>query len=471
MGFPSLATSLMVAGLLVSVGAHAASPARTLLNENRLDEAAIICRQIEVLSTIDSDNFAACAWVFFRTDKAESAERFMEKLRKGAVTPEYQLLTAFSQLKKKNFDGTKNTLNALAEEHRGGNLGMAIQELNAEMYETMGQFDTAAFIYKQLASEDPTRARAHWSLARYYLSKGDIARAVTHLEATAKIWPKHMGSRYNLAVLKIQEGVLPEAARWLAECYKINRADPGVLEQLGLLFEKKGALADAVRYWQKAVALSKDTPIAKEKLGFYIIQAIDTLIEGKQFDKALAQLEAHSKNLGKDPNLLFRRAVIYRNLSKYDLAIRDLKAYRATAPDDAAAIRELGMCYVNLKLYDQAGSSFVRALELEPENGLNYAWLAYVLEGKGKLNDAREAWKRAVQYLTEPDELERARRRLAAVEKRMPAGKKDKPVQDVEPKAKEEASHEEEALPTDAESKKPAWEDGGTKTRAQIPRS
>jgi tetratricopeptide (TPR) repeat protein len=469
MGFPGITKSLTMAAALGALPIFAASPARVLLNENRLDEAAIICRQIEVLSTIDTDNFAACAWVFYRTDKDDSAERFMEKLRKGAVTPEYQLLTAFSQFRKKNFDAAKATLNVLSEEHRGGTLGMAIQELNAEMYETMGQFDTAAFIYKQLASEDPTRARAHWSLARYYLSKGDIARAVTHLEQTAKIWPKHMGSRYNLAVLKIQEGQLTEAARWLAESYKINRADPGVLEQLGLLFEKKGQLADAVRYWQKAVVLSKDTPIAKEKLAFYIIQAIDSLIEGKQYDKALAQLEAHSKNLGKDPKLLYRRAVIYRNLAKYDLAIRDLKAYRAVNPDDGGAIRELGMCYVNLKLFDQAGSSFTRALELEPENGLNYAWLAYVLEGKGKLADAREAWKRAVQYLTEPDELERARRRLAAVEKRMPAGKKDKFVEEVE-NHKDASEAPEEAVPSE-DGKKPAWEDGSAKGRAQIPRN
>lgn len=447
-------------GVLVS---HAASPARVLLNENRLDEATAVCRQIEVLSTIDADNFAACAWVYFRTDKDESAERFMEKMRKGAMTPEYQMLTAFSQMKKKNFDAAKATLNTLSEEHRSGAMGLSIQELNAEMYEQMGQLDTAAFIYKQVASEDPARARAHWSLARYYLSRSDLPRAITHLELTAKLWPKHLGSRYNLAVLKIQEGTLPEAAKWLAECYKINRADPGVLEQLGLLFEKKGSLAEAVRYWQKAIAISKDTPIAKEKLASYVIQAIDALIESKQFEKALVQVEAHSKTIGKDPKLLFRRAVIHRNLSNFDLAIRDLKAYRKINPDDGGAARELGMCYVNLKLNDQAGAVFMRALELEPENGLNYAWLAYVLENKGKLTEAREAWKRAIQYLTEPDELERARRRLATVEKRIPA-KKEKAVEEAEPE--KEAPDAEEG-----ESKKPAYEESGANTRAQIPRN
>ncbi len=433
----------------------AASPARVLLNENRLDEAVTVCRQVEALSTIDTDNFAACAWVFFRTDKDESAERFLEKIRKGAATPEYPLLLALSQIRKKNFEAAKASLTSLANEYRGGPLASTVQELSAEMYEAMGQYDTAAFIYKQIANEDPSRARAHWSLARYYLGKGEVPRAITHLEATAKHWPKHLGSRYNLAVLKIQEGALPEAAKWLAECYKINRADPGVLEQLGLLFEKKGSIAEAVRYWQRAVSISKDTPIAAEKLALYTTQAIDALMESNQYEKALAQVESYGKSVDKDPKLLFRRGVIHRNLAHYDLAIRDLKAYRKIGADDGVSARELGICYASLKQLDQAGANFVRALELEPENGLNYAWLAFVLESKGRFSEAREAWKRSIQYLTQPDELERARRRLAAVEKRIPAPKKENAVEQEEPKEEEiSASEESSASP-----------------RAQVPRN
>ncbi len=436
-----------------------ASPARVLLNENRLDEATAVCRQIELLSTIDPDNFAACAWVGFRTDRDDIGEKFLEKARKTGG-PELQMLQAYSQMKKKNYEGAKTILTALSEGNRSGSIGMAIQELNAEMYEMMGQLDTAAFIYKQVASEDPSRARAHWSLARYYLSKSEIPRAITHLEQTARLWPKHLGSRYNLGVLKIQEGALPEATKWLAESYKLNRSDPGVLEQLGLLFEKKGSLSDAVRYWQKASSLGKDAVIAREKLSHYLIQAVDSLIQSNQFDKALVQLNAHSRTL-KDPKLIFRRAVVYRNLGSFDAAIKDLREYRNLAPEDGGAARELGLCYVNLKLIDQAGQSFMKAIELEPENGLNYAWLAYVFENKGKMAEAREAWKRSLQYLTEPDELERARRRLAAVERRMPE-KKETSVE--ESPAKEEGSSQE------GEAKKPAYEDTSN-ARAQVPRN
>jgi tetratricopeptide (TPR) repeat protein len=388
----------------------------------------------------------------------------MEKIRKGVMTPEYQLLFAYAQIQQKKFDAAKVSINTLADAHRGDALAPAIQELNAELYEAMGQFDTAAFIYKQLVNEDPSRARAHWSLARYYLTKGDIPRAVSHLEQTAKHWPKHLGSRYNMAVLKIQEGSLQEAGKWLAECYRINRADAGVLEQLGLLFEKKGSLPEAVRYWQKAVAVSKDAPIAKEKLARYTIQSLDGLMDSNQFDKALAQITSYGKTVEKDPQLLFRRGVIYRNLAQYEKAVRDLKALRKLAGENGPASRELGICYANQKLLDPAGASFRKAVELEPQNGLNYAWLAFILESKGKLVESRDTWKRAIQYLTQPDEIERARRRLASLEKRVPGSKKEKTFGEDDSK--------EEAVPSEeANGKKPAWEEGSGRTRAQIPRN
>jgi tetratricopeptide (TPR) repeat protein len=405
------------------VPAIAASPVRTLLQENRMDEATAICRQFEVLSTTDPDNLLACAWVYYRTDRLDSAEALMAKLRKGSPGPEYQLLTAYAQMKRKQFEPARKTINGLAQDYRSGPIGSAVQEMSAELYELTNEPDTAAFLYKQVVSEDPMVARAHWGLGRYYLSHGDLGRAKTHLEQVAKLWPRHLGSRYDLAVLSLQTDSISDAAKWLAECYRINKGDPGVLEQLGLLFEKKGMINQAIKYWQRAVELAKDTakeaPVAKEKLGLYVTQVIDALIESKQYDQALAQIESYGKDL-KDPKLLVRRGVVYRNMGKYDKAVRDLIAYSTQQPKDPLAWRELGICYVNLKLWEQAGGSFVKATELEPNSGLDYAWLAFVLEEKGRYPEAKEAWQRAISLLTDPEELKRATRRLAALEKRLP---------------------------------------------------
>jgi tetratricopeptide (TPR) repeat protein len=145
------------------------------------------------------------------------------------------------------------------------------------------------------------------------------------------------------------------------------------------------------------------------------------MIDAKQFDQAMKELDTSGKVLNNDPKLLLRRGIIYRNLGKFEKAAGDLLAFVNMSPKDAQARRELGICYLNLKLNAQAMDNFSRAMELDPSNGMNYAWLAYVLEAQGKLLDAREAWQKALELLKDPKELERANRRLATIERQLSA--------------------------------------------------
>lgn len=414
-----LSFALLWAAIFFPAGGFAQSTVRSLLRENLLDDALRICRQYEVLSTPDKDNRLACAWVYFRSDRIDSAEKILEETRTDMNLPEYQLLLAMEKIKHKQFDEAKKLAESVSREYRGSTVGLTAQELSAEIYEIQGQLDTAAFIYKQVVSDDPKRGRAHWGLGRYYLSRGDNGRARTHLELTANYWPKHVGSRFNLAVLALGDGNLPEAYRWLSECYRLDKADAGVLEQLGVVFEKKGMITDAIRWWKKAVEVKRDSPLAKEKLATYVTSTVDALIESKQWEEALKQMLLSEKQMASDPSYLLKRGMIYRNLGKWDKAASDLNVYTNNNPGDASGMRELGVCYLNLKLPDQAAGFFNKALTLEPTNGMNYAWLAYVLESKGKLEEARQAWTKALELLKEPKEVQRATRRLASVEARL----------------------------------------------------
>lgn len=406
------------------------SPVRQFLAENRLEDALGTCRQFELLSTNDNDNLFACAWVYLRLDKSESAEKILERTKRSSLLPEYQLLQAYSKIKKKRFDEAKKILDPLTIEHKGTPIEMTAQEVTAEFYELQGQLPTAAFIYKGIIGSDPKRGRAHWGLARNYLAQGDTARAIMHLESTAKLWPKHMASRFNLGVLYLATDNIAESARWLSEAHKLNKGDPGVLEQMGLLFEKKGLIPEAVKYWQRALEINKTSTIAKEKLSVHFTAVIDNLIKNRKYSQAMAQMD--NGNVTEQPALLKRRGIIHRHLGRYEKAAGDLKSYygTVTAPD-AEAARELGICYVNLKLMDQALNYFQRAANAEPDEGMNHAWLAFALESKGKLDEARESWQKALELLKDPNELEKATRRLASIEKRLGKKKEKKGSMDM----------------------------------------
>jgi len=402
-----------------SLCAWGISDVRLQLQENRVDEAAATCRQFEELGSMSNDNFLACAWVYYRSDRPESAERLIEKHKKIFVGPEYHLLHSFGLLKRKQYEAARKEAIAVIDEKKGSALAMRAKEVNAEIYEAQGQLDTAAFIYKQIVGDDPKSGRAHWGLGRYYLVRNDVRRSLYHLETTTQLWPKHMASRYNLGVFFLSQNDYVQAAKWLRECYNLNKADADVLEQLGVLFEKKAMMPEAIKHWQRALEVRKESPIAKEKLNKYVLQVVDTLIEKQEYTQALAQLQVAGRNINDPTKIQIRRGIINRNLGNYETALGDLRAYINANPNDARALRELGICYTNLKLVDQAAGYFNRALNQEPDNGINYAWLAFAFEAKGDLNKARDAWSRALELLQDPKEIERATRKLASLQKRV----------------------------------------------------
>src|SRR4051812_4767082 len=110
---------LIAIGLFAYSPASALSPVRNLLQENRLDEALILCRQFEVLSTNDNDNFLACAWVYYKMDRVDSAEKLMDKMKRSFSLPEYQLLLAEGKIKRKQYDEAKKILSSITTEYKG----------------------------------------------------------------------------------------------------------------------------------------------------------------------------------------------------------------------------------------------------------------------------------------------------------------------------------------------------------------
>ncbi len=281
------------------------------------------------------------------------------------------MLAAYALTKRKKFSSAREILNTLRGEYRQGKIAVDIQELNVEFYEAQNQLDTAAFLYRQVIADDTRRGRAHWGLGRFYLGKEETAKAQTEFEEVTQLWPKHVSSRFNLALIAMGQENFTEAARWLGECNKLDRADPGVLEQMGILFERKGMISEAVKYWQKAVDLNKEAPLAKRKLAQYSGDVVDSMIKSGQWEAALAKLESSEKNLRSDPKYLFKRGVVYRNLGRWEKAAADLAIFVKTNPDDPTAQRELGISYLNLMLWDQAGRALAKAVEKEPEKGMN----------------------------------------------------------------------------------------------------
>jgi tetratricopeptide (TPR) repeat protein len=396
------------------------SPVKTLLNENRLDEASAICRQYEVLSTRDKDDRFACAWVYLRNQQSELAEKILDEQKSNAKLAEYQLLQGYSLTVQKKYDEAKRIFERVAASNKGKLLGVNAQELIAEMYDSQEKLGPAAFIYNLVLKEDPNRGQATWGMARFYQSQNDIRRTIQYLEMTAKLWPKHIPSRFMLA--KINFGLGPDYAsvgfNWLKESYRLNKSNPEVLEEIGSFFERSKKIPEAVKYWQKAVAIKPDLVLANNKIKEYFSETIKQLFETEKFEEVIEKLETN-KSLSQTPDLTLIKGQSYRSLGKYSSAITELKEFLKSSPKNPLANRELGISYVNEKYWDLAVEAFSKAVMYEPSNAFNLGWFAYALEEKGDLIRAKEYWEKALGLFEEPQERDKAARKIASIEKRL----------------------------------------------------
>lgn len=418
---------------------------KQLLQENRSEEAVPICRQYEVLPSRDEAVNFACAWVYFRTYRANAAELLMQKLKTSSSLPEYQLLKIYGNvavqllptesLKKlepaarQEYDDklklklseAQRDLQRFLDQYKATPTGKMAQELSAEFYELKGQLEPAAFLYRGLINEYPNSGRAHWGLGRYYLAQGDIRRAKTSLEKTAELWPRHIGSRYNLALIAITEGPQSyrEAARWLAEAFKLDNADVGVLEQIGVLLEASGKPLAAVKYWQRALALNSQAPIAAKKLQQNFGFVVQDLMAKKNWKEALNKIDGFSPlKEGAGDEFSLQRGICFRHLGQFQKALDQLSYALQDSPDDPLGLRELGIAKLNLKMTDEAIKLFEKAAQLEQKEGWNFAWLGFAFEAKKDYLRAVEAWNQAASLLKEPSEIKQALEKVVRLEQK-----------------------------------------------------
>jgi len=446
---------------------------RQLLNENRLEEAVPICRQYEVLPSRDDEVYFACAWIYFRSFRASAADAVMAKLKNSKTLPEYHLLLIYSSVAsllqspeavktmeanekqlyteklKNRITETQKLLESFISSKKNTPAAKMAQELNAELYEMKGQLEPAAFLYRGLIADNPKSGRAHWGLGRYYLARGDFRKAKNHFEQTAQFWPKHMGSRYNLALIYISEGPenYSEAAKWLTEAFKLDSADVGVLEQIGVILEGSNKMTPIWKYWKRALELNPKAAIATKKLQQYSYVVVEDLIQQQKYEEALTKMgpEKSSEELEID-ELSVYRGICYRNLGDFKKAKRYLTGFvTEVGPKNPLAIRELGIVEFNLERYDEALAYFEKASVLEKSEALNFAWMGFSFEAKKDFPKALEAWAKAASLFKDPAEVKKSLDKVAKLEIKL--GKREVAQEEKAPESEPEGKTESKKEP------------------------
>jgi tetratricopeptide (TPR) repeat protein len=143
------------------------------------------------------------------------------------------------------------------------------EQLEAEAYESQGDWDKAATEYRKILEQNPQRHGIHYRLGRVLLSKTppDVENAKKELNEELKIDPKNAAAEFVLGETARQSGQWDEA---IAHFSKAARLDEGFQEAylaLGMSLNSAGRFADALPPLESYVKMQPGDPAGHYQLG------------------------------------------------------------------------------------------------------------------------------------------------------------------------------------------------------------
>jgi len=277
----------------------------------------------------------------------------------------------------------------------------------AYVYTALKRPDDARAEYERTIAADPKLPEAYLNLGILLLDK-DPAAAIVPLTKAVELLPAQSRPRFLLGVAEERSGNLAKAADLYEGAVRLDPKDAETLDHLGNLYLQLKRPADAEAKFRSALEVqpndahallgmaqsleAQKKPEAAEAYRKYMqIQPTDTatrsrfihtLLDAKEYDAALAELER--TDAGK-PSLdsLKMRADIQIAQNKWDDSILTLQQAIALAPNDAQMHGGLGRVYLQKRDFAPAEKELRVAMRLDPKNVLYWKDLssAYFLSG------------------------------------------------------------------------------------------
>ncbi len=240
----------------------------------------------------------------------------------------------------------------------------------------MGIFDRIDRIAEQLGDLIvPDDVRAHVELGAAYLDRGDLDSAVSELGRAVELRPDHPRASYLL----------------------------------GVAYARRGDHDDAVAALEHAATARR---VGGDRPGFPEAWLALADVQRRRGDDDAA-IDAYRAALDSGVGESAMRAEIYRGMGsvylrqrRYDKAVRELRKAVAATPDDAETQGLLGRALYLRGDYDTARVCLERAAQAARPDPLGLASLGDLFERLQRLNDARDAYQRALSSPTSDDEVQ-----------------------------------------------------------------
>ena len=249
-------------------------------------------------------------------------------------------------------------------------------------------------VLRKFTAHHPEDIQGQYFLGLAHLALEQYQEAANALLAARAIEPRNVDVLYHLAqsylgqarseparlepLSRLYEDAVKEIAGIDPQSFRIAQLRAGY-------YEAAGKKAEAIRELEKLLEHDPKIRGLHYTLGCLYI-------EGRQYDKALKQLDAEMSLDAPYPRTYFQLGHVYVALEKPAQAIPLLRKAIQVEPESASLVWvDIGRAHRALNQADQAVSSFEKAIELGERNASVYYQLAMAAKSAGDSKRSREA--------------------------------------------------------------------------------
>lgn len=241
---------------------------------------------------------------------------------------------------------------------------------------------------------NPNHPQIYNNLGTAYLLTGAREKAIDCYKKAIKLNPDDSVAYYNIASIFQIQNKHAQASDYFRKAYELDSQE-NYLISLALSELKAGNIQNALKHyktlaiahpekdsfqynlatcyellhdWEHAIAILK-TLVARNPKSITMAQKLAGLyIEVRELSKAKALYDNVILKGSPTSDVLYQYAILSTQLYDTDTAEKIFKKVIGMNPDNALAHKDLGIIYLNQRLFDYAKDEFNTALELEPEN-------------------------------------------------------------------------------------------------------
>lgn len=305
------------------------------------------------------DAYKSLCVVLMKLDEPEEAIK--QASIASSFAPEdfiFDFIAGTAYMKLKAFDKAIEPL-VCALEKDPGNLG-TYNSLGT-CYMATGKSDEAIKCYEKAVEITPNNPMAYFNLGSAYQIKQNHEEACRYLKKAVELDEEDEGFKSTLAMSLVKLEKYEEAAEIYKKLLIMSPQKENYKYNLVTCYEAMNDLQTAIKMLEGMVYMNQKFVLPAQKLASLYIKT-NQLTKAKEiYDNILLKNNV-------TPEVFHQYAILSSSLCDTETAERMLKKVIQMNPDIAKAHKDLGIIYLNKRLFDYAKDEFQTAMRLQPND-------------------------------------------------------------------------------------------------------